>query len=218
MIRPRVGIVLDYSLRIPEFKDMYLKLKEQILVGMSGAANLQQEDLIDQNSYWNKAVKENPAIIDFYSKQIPPTSNSGKDFDITLKKYFMTNEHRLKFLEEWSYALYGQGAINNKSDVNVINTAQSKLCDIVLIDRCTHTRKIPNTFAFLSRAGLFVKQVVFTNTEDEINEVKKDLIGCYDPFEDPSMIIEVGGKYSTPSKSLMDWFMKVEKQIKDKVK
>ncbi len=33
------------------------------------------------------------------------------------------------------------------ADINLINTCQSKLCDVVLIDRTTHTRKVSNTLA-----------------------------------------------------------------------
>jgi hypothetical protein len=215
MSRPKLGIVIDYSVRIPEFKDSFVKFKEQVIVGLSAGQHLDQEDLVDANSFWAKAVKENPAVAEFYMKQVIPAGNSGKDFDPTLKKYFMTNEHRLKFIEEWSYNLYGQTtSIANKADINVINTAQSKLCDIVLIDRCTNTRKVANTFAFMARSGLFIKQIIFTNTEDELVEVKKDLVACWDPFTDPKQMIEGGAKFSVPTKALMDWFMQQEKEIK----
>ena len=214
MSRPKIGIVIDFSIRIPELKETFLKFKEQVLVGMASGQHLDQEDVVDENNYWTQAVKADPSIADFYAKVAIPATNSGADFDITLRKYFMTNEHRLKFIEEWSYALYGQGTITNKADVTVINTAQSKLCDIVLIDRCTNGRKVPNTFAFLARSGMFIKEVVFTNTEDELNEVKKGLNACWDPFTDPKQVINAGAKFGQPTQSFLDWIMEEEKQFK----
>lgn len=211
--RERIGIVLDYGIRIPQFKETYLKFKEQVLVGMTAGQHLDQADIIDENSYWAKAIKADPTIADFYAKQPIPASNYGDDFDITLKKYFMNNEHRLKFIEEWSFALYGQGAPTNKADITVINTAQSKLCDIVLIDRTTNARKIPNTFAFLSRSGVFVKEVVFTNTEDEIEAVKKTCIAVWDPFKDPKQILTPGAKFGQPTEKFVEWFIEQEKLI-----
>lgn len=212
MKRPKIGIVLDYSLRIPDFKESYLKFKEQILVGITAGAGLEVDNVVEENNYWTKAIKEDPTITEFYIKIPIPEFN--QDFDITLKKYFMTPEHRLKFLEEWSYNLYGQGAVTNKADITIINTAQSKLCDVVLIDRCTNTRKVANTFAFLSRAGLFVKEVVFINTIDELEETKKELIDCWDPFTNKEQVISLTDKINNPTQSFLDWFMEVEQQIK----
>ena len=214
MERARVGIVLDYSIRIPEFKETFIKIKEQVLVGMAAGQHLEQGDLLEQNSFWAKAVKEDPKVAEFYAATAMPSTNFSEDFDITMKKYFFNNEHRLKFIEEWSYNLYGQGAVTNKADITLINTAQSKLCDVVLIDRCTNTRKIPNTFAFLARSGVFIKEVIFTNTEDELNEVKKGLTACWDPFTDKTQIITPGAKFGQPTEKFVNWFMEQEKLMK----
>lgn len=211
--RPKIGIIIDFSIRIPEFKETFLRLKEQVCVGLPSGQHLGQEDIIDENNYWTKAAKEDASIAEFYSKIAVPEINAGEGFDITLKKYFQTNEHRLKFIEEWSYALYGQGAVTNKADITLINTAQSKLCDVVLIDRSTNARKIPNTFAFLSRSGIFVKEVVFTTTETDLDEIKKGLVACWDPFKDPSQVIQSGGKLGQPTQKFLDWFIATEKLI-----
>lgn len=216
--RLKCGVVIDYSIRIPEFKETFLKIKEQVLVGMAAGQHLEQADLLSENSFWTKAVKEDSKVSDFYATIPIPESNISDDFDITFKKYFYNNEHRLKFLEEWSYGIFGQGAVTNKADVTLINTAQSKLCDIVLIDRCTNARKVPNTFAFLSRSGLFIKEVVFVNTEEEINEIKEGLIACWDPYTNKEQIIKPGAKFGQPTQSFMDWFMSTEKLINPIVK
>lgn len=212
--RPKIGIVLDYSIRIPDFKESYLKLKEQILVGITAGAGLDEASIVDENNYWSKAIKEDPSISEFYAKVSIPEFDAN--FDITFGKYFMTPEHRLKFLEEYSYNLFGQGGVTNKADITIINTAQSKLCDIVLIDRCTNTRKVANTFAFLSRAGIFVKEIVFINTIDELNEIKGDLDACWDPFTDKEQVIQISEKAGQPTEKFLAWIMEVEKQINNK--
>jgi hypothetical protein len=206
--RPRVGLVIDFTIRQPNFESIYYKFKEQLLVGNDSSKTIAPEDILDENNYWTKIIKDDPTVFDFYSK----TTITG-EFDITLKKYFMNNEHRLKFLEEWSYNLYGQGAIINKGDINIINTAQAKLCDIVLIDRCTNTRKISNTFAFLAKSGLFIKEVVFTSTEKELDEIKEDLITYWDPFVNYKRIITNDMGSSLPTKDLYDFFIETEQLI-----
>ena len=210
--KPRLGIILDYTLRIPEFKECYTKFKEQVLVGMSSAG---EEIELNKKSAKNNAFadlqKKDPAAYDFYVKTPIPASNFGADFDLTFKKYFFSDDHRLKFLSEWSYGLFGQGAVTNKADINLINVAQTKLCDIILIDRADYTRKIPNTFAFLSRAGLFIKELRFINQEDEIDSLKKELVACWDPFTDAKQIIEPGAKYGQHTQAFLDFLMEAEK-------
>lgn len=212
--RARIGIIVDYSIRIPEFKETFLKIKEQVLVGMAAGQHLEQGDVLSENSFWAKAVKEDSKVADFYATMAIPATNISPDFDLTLKKYFYNNEHRLQFISEWSYNLYGQGAVINKADITVINTAQTKLCDIVLIDRCTNARKIPNTCAFISRSGLFIKEIIFTNTEEELEEIKKELVACWDPFTNKDQVIMPGAKFGQPSENFLNFWMDIEKQLK----
>ena len=98
--RPRVGIVIDYSLRVPNFKESYLKFKEQVLVGVASAANLGEEDILDENNFWEKEKKLHPEMITFYSKTPVPNSNWEPGFDLTYTKYFFNKDHLSKFLEE----------------------------------------------------------------------------------------------------------------------
>jgi len=207
--RLRVGIVIDYSLRIPNFKESYLKFKEQILVGVASASNLGEEDILDENNFWEKEKKLHPEMITFYSKTPVPNSNWESGFDLTYTKYFFNKDHLSKFLEEWSFNLFGQGIIANKADINIVNLAQSKLFDIVLLDVITHTRKVANTFAFLSKSGLFVKEVRFVS-ESELESLGKEFIGLWNPFLEEGKVIEGVGKFEKPTQKLLDWFMELE--------
>lgn len=211
--RPCVGIVLDYSIRIPNFKESYLKFKEQILVGITSGANLEEEDILDENNFWQKEKKLNPEMVEFYSKTPIPTSNWDSEFDLTYTKYFFNKDHLSKFLEEWSYNLFGQGVIANKADINIVNLAQSKLFDIVLLDVITHTRKVANTFAFLAKSGLFVKEVRFIS-QDELKSLKKEFLGLWDPFSEQNKVIESVDKFEKPTQKLLDWFMELETKVK----
>lgn len=222
-MRKQVGIVIDYSIRMPDFKESYLKLKEQILVGIPAGQHLDADDIkitkkLDTRNYWNNLQNKDPKSVEFYTKCAIPDSNFGPDFDITYKKYFPNEEQRIKFLEEWSYNLFGQGALINKMDITLINTAQTKLFDIVLIDRATHTRKVPNTFAFLARSGIFTKQVLFVNNQKEMDQLHEDLFAVWDPYKDRNQIIEPIATYGQPTKPFLDWLMSLESKINKKEK
>lgn len=211
--RKKIGIVIDYSIRIPNFKESYLKFKEQVLTGVASASNLLEEDILDENNFWEKEKKLYPEMIEFYSKTPVPSSNWEPGFDLTYTKYFFNKDHLSKFLEEWSFNLFGQGIIANKADINIINLAQSKLFDIVLLDVITHTRKVSNTFAFLSKSGLFVKEVRFVSV-DELKELKKEFIGLWDPFSEENKVVENVNRFEKPTQKLLDWFMEIETKIK----
>ena len=110
--------------------------------------------------------------------------------------------------------MFGQGSVTNAEDIKLINICQSKVADVVLIDRTTHTRKIPNTLAFLSRSQIFVKEIKFINSIDELNAIKKDknYIDVYDPIADPSRVLNVPTKQGQPSEKLLNWLLEVEKK------
>ena len=133
--------------------------------------------------------------------------------DITYRKYFYTPEHRIQFLTDWSYNLFGQGAVTNKVDINLLNVAQSKLFDVILIDRCTHTRKIGNTFAYLARTGVFCKEVMFISNEEELEALKEEeyILGIWNPFENKDQII-LPGKFGEPTKEFLLWLQEQEKK------
>lgn len=169
---------------------------------------------IDKRNFWNELNETDPAAVQFYKTTKTPTANVGGDFDLSYLKYFYNREHCLKFLQEYSYNLFGAGQVTNKMDVDIINTAQSKICDIVLFDRTPYARKVPNTFAFLSRSGLYVRSVVFVTSEKEIEELKKDAVGIWDPKVDVKQCIDFPKTANQPTQNLLEFFMDVEKKIK----
>lgn len=216
--RPAIGIIIDYSIRIPDFVENYKQMRLQISIGnhqLSGAA-LDREDLFEtKKSLWDDLREKDPKAAEWYEKTPLPTSHTDADFDITYRKYFYSPEHRTQFLTDWSYNLFGQGTITNKVDANLINVAQNKLFDVILIDRCTHTRKIGNTLSYLGRTGIFTKQVLFINNEEELEELKKEkhILGIWNPFENKEHII-LPGKYGEPTKAFLDWLQEQEKKTK----
>ena len=170
---------------------------------------------IDQRNYWNELNQTDPKAIEFYKTVVNPAVNLGKDFDLTYSKYFFNHDHRMKFLQDYSYNLFGTGQVTNKSDVELINIAQTKLCDVILFDRTPYARKVPNTFAFLSRAGLYVRSIQFTTSEDDIKQIKEGAVGVWDPKADESQCIDYPKKVGQPTQKLLDFFMGIEKKIKD---
>ena len=212
--RQQVGFIIDFCIRIPDFIECYSTLKKDIIMGGEVQVNTENRRDKTNRDFWVNLHTTDPAALAFYEKTMAPKVNVGADVDYTYRKYFYNNEHRLKFLDEFSYNLFGQGSVTNKADINLINTCQSKLCDVVLIDRTTHTRKIPNTLAFLSRTGIFVKEIMFINKVEEIEEMKKEMLGIYDPFTDNKKALAVPTKQG-PSEELLKFLMKIETQIKN---
>jgi hypothetical protein len=212
--REKIAVVIDFSIRIPDFIECYTTLKKEIITG--GEVQTSTENRRDKTNrdFWVNLHTTDPQAAAFYETSFPPKVNVGEGVDYAYRKYFYNNEHRLRFLDEFSYNLFGQGSVTNKADINLINTCQSKLCDVVLIDRTTHTRKVPNTLAFLSRAGIFVKEIMFINKVEEIEELKKEMIGIYDPFTDSKKALPVPTKQG-PSEAFLTWFLQVEKKIKN---
>lgn len=216
--RPAVGIVIDYTMRIPDFVKSYSEMRQQISIGnhqLSGAS-LDREDLFEtKKSLWDDLREKDPKAAEWYETTPMPTDHTAKDFDITYRKYFYTPEHRTQFLVDWSYNLYGQGSITNKVDVNLINVAQTKLFDVILIDRTTHARKTGNTFAYLGRTGAFVKEVRFISSEEEIESLKKEdhILDIWNPFTNPEQII-LPGKFGEPTKAFLEWLQLQEQRTK----
>jgi hypothetical protein len=219
-MKKKIGIIIDYTLRLPEFKECYTNLKQQILAGI--ASDQSQEETIKSSrdktnrDFWINLHKTDSKNYLFYETAPIPINNCGDGFDYTWKKYFPNNDHRLKFLEDWSYSLFGQGGVIRTADVKLINVCQSKVCDVVLIDRVTHTRKVPNTLAFLSRAGIFIKEIRFVNQIEELEEMKKEFVGIYDPIAEPKLAIIPTSATGESSKTLLDFMLKVEKTVNKK--
>lgn len=210
-MRKRVGIILDYSIRVPDFHTAYNNLKNSI-ISNEEIGHSSDEDTGMVAGYWQTLKLKEPESFEFYVKTVPPAI-TDPTFDISYKSYFHTPEQRAQFLLEYSFNLYGSGSPLNKEDIKNLNLAQTHLFDIVLIDRCTNSRKISNTFAYLSRAGLFIKEIVFVNTDEEIKEIEKDLLGIWNPFDKREQAIVTEGL--TATQALLDWLMSLEKLTKE---
>lgn len=195
-----IYIVIDHTIRIPEFIANYTVLKRKIF----------SEE--HEKTFWQELAIADPKAFKFYQSVATPVSECEPEFDITYRKYFYNNDHRLKFLEEYSFNLFGAGGVINKQDVTLINIAQSKLIDVILIDRATHTRKITNTFSFLARSGLFVKGVIFVNTDEEIDMLfkEKKCLGIWNPFKDSKMVINKPSNTNEPTEEFLQWFKSIE--------
>ncbi len=214
MSRNKIGVVLDYTLRFPNFKDCYTSMKKQILTGMDVAIEENRKD-ISERDFWSTLHSKDVEGYTFYETALPPQENWGIGFDYTWRKYFYNEEHLKKFLEDWSFNLFGQGLVPKKEDVNLFNICQSKVCDVVLLDKCTHTRKVPNTLAYLSKLGLFFKEIRFI-TEKELEELKtsKEFLEIYDASKDASKALIPANEPRKPSTSLLEFLMKIEKKNK----
>lgn len=219
--RPKIGIVVDYSIRVPNFKDCYSKCKAEIISGtMSQEAEgetVKSMKDFSERDFWVSLHKTGNEAYTFYETCLAPQENYGENFDYTYKKYFYNNEHRLKFLEDWSYNLFGQGSVTNSADIKLINICQSKVADVILIDRTTHARKVSNTMAFLSRSQLFVKGIEFISRVEDLKEMResKEFIDIYDAVEDNSKVIIPGRtKIGVSSEQFLNWLMSIEKKSK----
>jgi len=211
--KPKIGIVIDYSLRFPNFKENYNSMRKQILTGIETEVNTENKRDISERGFWSSMHIKDSEAYNFYEKQATPKENWGEGFDYTWEKYFYNKEHLNKFIEDWSFNLFTQASNAKKEDIHLINICQSKLCDVVLIDKCSHTRKIPNTFAFLSKLGIFPKQVIFV-TESELEKTKENYIAIYNPFEDYKKVLSPSEELRKPTSSFLDWFMSIERLIK----
>lgn len=209
--RIKIGIYIDYVLRTPSFKDCYSKCKTEILSGTDDNFIKSTKD-VSGRDFWSSLSKKSLEEYSFYETSLIPQENFGPTFDISYSKYFKNKEHLLKFLEDWSYNLYGQGSVNNAADVRLINTCQSKVCDVYLLDKTTHSRKVTNTLAFLSRSQLFVKGVEFVNEKENLEE---EYFAIYDPYKDSELILTPLNKQGEPSEKFLDFFIDLEKKIKN---
>ncbi len=205
--RQKVGIVIDYTLRFPEFVTCYNQMKKEILEGeMSKETEVNSIEVV----YFKDLSKTCKEAYDFYLHT--PTPEYDDRFDYTFKKYFFSKKDLDTFLELWSFNLYSSANLLEKINVDFINVTQSQLCDVVLIDKTSCSRKIPNTLVFLSKSRTFFKELVFVKSDVEMKELKKDFLALYDPIE------QFKGKeiaYSLKDNKLLKWLKEVESKLSE---
>lgn len=213
--RKTVAITLDYSLRMPDIKEQYDHLKSRIF--SNDQVGEGEED--DPRGFFETLQTTDKEALSFYEQTYSPKSNWGEDFDYTWEKYFYNKEHLLKFMQEYSFSLFGKSDFINfrKGDSWLINTAQSKLCDVFLIDTIPVPKKVGNTFYFLSRTGIFTKGVEFYADAEDIKK-NADYDFIYDSINFKNNIINPNSQETKinglpTTKKLYNFFIKLEKEI-----
>jgi len=160
MERKKVGIFIDFAIRIPSFNNSYTIFKKQLFDDKHNDFDEGEENVLDTiRFYWKNQLKD-PLIEEFYVKTI------CKKTDLELKnsdwrEYFFNEEHYKKFIEDYSFNLYSDAEVICKKDIDIINIAQQYLFDIVLIDEYMVNRKKANTMYFISKSRLLPFSLVF---------------------------------------------------------
>lgn len=172
--RKRIGIFIDYSLRIPSFGKSYTLFKTELFSDkiLEHEIEIDGEE-IDTNTsaarfYWKKEL-EDKDVEDFYFKKIFDGEDSelkGSDF----KEYFYNTSHWEKFIEDYSFNLYGDAEAPFKKDIDLLNITQTHLFDVILIDEFYSTRKKSNTLYYLSKIRILPQAVLFLGKGQNINE------------------------------------------------
>lgn len=202
--RKKIAIFIDYSLRIPSFKESYEIFKSSLFKDNLETTFEDELTLNDPRFYWQRQVA-NPEILKFYmSKNFEKIDNTkvlGK-----FQEYFFNIEHYSKFLEEYSFNLYADCQVPSMSDINYINVSQSQLFDVILVDRYENSRKINNTFFFLSKLRIYPQTVTFLSPSQELKT--ENYLGIWDPMTNTDQI------NMENSTSFLEWLKELEKQVK----
>lgn len=186
--RKRLGIFIDYALRIPSFTKSYFTFKQAMFadkVDEFEVENKSEENDLEELAsmtdlsrfFWKKEL-ENSDIEDFYVKK------TFEEDDYTLKnsdfkEFFYNEEHWKKFIEDYSFNIYGDADVPNKKDIDLLNITQSHLFDVILIDEYYATRKKLNTFFYLAKIRVCPQAVLFLGPGQNIDE--KSYYGIWNP-------------------------------------
>jgi len=207
MDRRKVGIVIDFTLRFPEFVSCYNLMKQEVINGeLSG--NTDDDEINIDATYFKNLSKKCREAYDFYLNT--PTPEYNDSFDYSFRNYFFCQKDLEKFLENWSFNLYASIDTLRKNNVEFINICQSKLCDVVLIDKTVNTRKIPITLSFLSKSRVFFKELVWIKSGNELRNLRKDLFDLFDPteqFENKKI------DYTAKENKLLNWLQELEVKL-----
>ncbi len=207
MLRKKIGISIDYVIRVPEFQIAYTSLKKSLIEDFFEAKN---EKNLEPDSYWSK-VFSNREKVNFYEKS--PIASHNDKFDYTFKKYFYNEEDRKEFFKDYSFLLYAKSESTSKKIIEFVNIIQSELCDVYLFDRVHHNRKIISTFNWLAKSSLHVKSVEFISPNDNLKEITKDFIGLYDPYQNSDSFIYSNNQ----QQSFIDFAFNIEKIVNPSV-
>lgn len=200
--RKKVAIFIDYSLRIPSFKESYEIFKRTLFQDNLDTSFEDELTAQDPRFYWQRQL-QSPEIMKFYVSINPENIDDTKLLG-EFSSYFFNEEHYAKFLEEYSFNLYADCPVPSLSDVNIINIAQANLFDITLIDKYHSTRKITNTLFFLSKIRVFSQTITFLSPQQSLKE--DNYIGIWNPLENKSQRNKSG------SDAFLNWMKELEKK------
>lgn len=212
--RKKIGIFIDYAIRIPNFQESYSIFKKEILKDKYDlrAAVTEEEKESDTSKnnivsfYWEKEFEKDSNCLLFYAKT-EPDKIVDKDTNNSIRNLFYCEDHYNKFIEDYSYNIYSDAKVTSKKDIDIINIAQAELFDITLIDEVISPRKISNTFYFLAKNRLFPQSVLFIHPVQKLNT--KSYYAIWNPKEKKNQVNEEG------SNVFLDWFKELEQKSKE---
>jgi hypothetical protein len=184
--RKKIGVYIDYALRSPNFigaynlfKSSLFKTTEEYVTEETSDVEAQDDNMgIDVTRFYWKQQLSDPNCEDFYIKSFIKEGTDNYDLR-DWRKYFYTDEHYKKFLEEFTFNLYADAEAPCKKDIEFLNIAQSHLFDVILIDEYIVTRKKLNTMYFLSKVRVMPQAVIFLGPGQNIAE--ETYFGIWNP-------------------------------------
>lgn len=198
MSRKRIAVHVDFAIRTPNFISAYTLFKKSLFGTNTDEFSTEtqqdidpQEDTMGLNTerfYW-KAELSNPECEEFYIKS--HIKDDLDNYDIRdWDKYFFKPEHKKKFEEEYSFNLYADAEECCKRDIHFLNTAQSELFDVFIIDDYIIPRKKLNTMYFLSKVRVMPQAVVFLGPGQNIDP--STYFGVWNPLKNTDQINKEG--------------------------
>lgn len=220
MERKRIAVFIDFTLRIPSFSKTYEGFRDSMFNSNKDEFDTEEEvDVMEDGEipeenfvldasrfFWSEESK-NPEIGTFYAKK----KITKEDCDLVntdLREYFYSEDHYKKFIEDYSFNLYGDGDLPYKKDADLLNIAQTYLFDVILIDEFETTRKKSNTFYYLSKIRVTPQAVLFLGPGQKVNE--DTYFGVWNPKVNKDQVNKEG--YSEFEMWLKDLEQKIKKE------
>ena len=164
--RKKIAIFIDYTIRVPFFNTIFSSFKQYMFENLQDEIDQEGDFLL--RDFWKEEIKKKE-VENFY---MPLNPNEDDYENKNFRKYFYNEEHFLKFIEDYSFALFAEGTVPNSKDIDMINIAQKHLFDVVLIDEYLSTRKKLNTFFYLSKIRVTPQSIVFLKEDEPLDETE----------------------------------------------
>ena len=206
MSKPKIAIFIDYSIRIPAFKNSYTNFKTWLYQDVS---NVSFEDKIegpeDPRIYWARELQDSDKMSFYLGKNADKVKETDLKGDFS--SFFFNEEHLNKFLEEYTFNLYSDCEVCSKRDVEIMNICQTKLFDITLVDVINQPRKVSNTLHFLSKVRIYFKELLFVGSSKELKE--EDYLGVWNPVDNKAQ------ENKEKSDIFLNWLKELENKTKN---